>query len=270
MALWAAAAVATVSGQDSRPSPENSLRAEFVKTGLYMISGGGANSVVRLSGNGLILVDGKRAGEYDPLLARIKKISDQPVRVLIETGASPDRCGNNAQFLEDATGIIAQESLKHSLQTGLPTVFYERDYTVRLGGVEARLFHFGNARSAGDTVVYFPNLRAVAVGDLVAGMPDPDFEAGGSLVGWGPVLGEILKLDFDVAIPSYGPPVTRAQVEGFKAQIDSVVARGVRLVREGVAKDRLMERLNAEGSGWRLNFRGVPLDRFYGELKNAR
>jgi hypothetical protein len=54
-------------------------------------------------------------------------------------------------------------------------------------------------------VVYFPNLRVIAVGDLFASTPNLDFFHGGSLVGWGPVLGEILKLHFDVVVPSKGP-----------------------------------------------------------------
>jgi hypothetical protein len=45
------------------------------------------------------------------------------------------------------------------------------------------LFHFGNAYTDADTVVYFPNLRVVAVGNLFSATPDPDFSAGGSL--WG-------------------------------------------------------------------------------------
>src|ERR1039457_7111292 len=54
------------------------LDAQLVKTGLYLISGGGGNSLLRLSGNGLIIVDGKLPGNYDALLARGGKNSDQP------------------------------------------------------------------------------------------------------------------------------------------------------------------------------------------------
>ena len=63
---------------------------------------------------------------------------------------------------------------------------------LQLGGVEAKLMHFGNAHTDGDTVVYFTNLKVVAVGDLFTpGTPEPDYSAGGSLVGWGPVLAQI-------------------------------------------------------------------------------
>ena len=74
----------------------------------------------------------------------------------------------------------------------------------------------------------------VAVGDLfTANTPDPDFASGGSLVGWGPVLAQILKLDFDVVAPSTGPMATRADLEAFKTKIDTLVSRAAGLVKKG-------------------------------------
>lgn len=84
--------------------------------------------------------------------------------------------------------------------------------------------HFGNAHTNGDTVVYFSNMKVIAVGDLFTSAPDPDRSAGGSLAGWGSVLAEILKRDFDFAIPSKGPAATRADVEAFKKRIDALAA----------------------------------------------
>ena len=133
-----------------------------------------------------------------------------------------------------------------------------------------QLFHFGNAHTNGDTVVYFPNLKVVAVGDLFAATPNPDFSAGGSLVGWGPVLAQILKLDFDVVVPGTGPPVTRADLEAFKTKIDTLVSRATGLVKKGVPKDQLMAQLKTDDLGWQLSFTGNQLDRFYSELSVAK
>ena len=127
---------------------------------------------------------------------------------------------------------------------------------MKLGGVEARLLHYGNAHTSGDTVVLFPNLKVIAIGDLFAPEPEPDYTAGGSLVGWGAALGEILKLDFDVAVASSGPGVTRAELEAFKKKMDTLVSRGIELVRKGVTEDRLMGQLKTDDLGWRLDFTG--------------
>ena len=214
--LLVAAGAAVTSAQYTRANVQpggKALTIEMVKTGLFLISGGGANSLLRLSGNGLIVVDGKLPGNYDALLASVRKISDQPIRVLINTDYHENHTGNNARFLESGTQILAQENLKQDLtaynppdaKVPLPTKTYDQHLTLGLGGIEAQVLHFGSAHTNGDTVVYFPNLKVVAVGDLLAATPDPDFSAGGSLVGWGPVLAEILKLDFDVVVPSAGP-----------------------------------------------------------------
>lgn len=279
--LIAAAALAqSTQGSETASAAETRLTASLVKTGLFVISGGGCNSVLRLSANGLILVDGKLPGSYESILQWAKKLSysEQPIRFLINTDYHENHTGNNAKFLEAGAAVLAHENLKRYLagnhpqrrKIAAPTQTYEREFTLRLGGIEAQLLHFGNARTSGDTVVYFPNLKVVAVGDLFASVPDPEFAAGGSLVGWGQVLEEILKLDFDVAVPGAGPTVSRADLQAFKTKIDTVVSRATLLVKQGIPKGRLMSRLQTEDLGWHFTFTGQRLDRFYAELAEPR
>jgi glyoxylase-like metal-dependent hydrolase (beta-lactamase superfamily II) len=279
----------TVSAQNLREkeAPGNSqggaaMTAQLVKTGLYLISGGGGNTLLRFSANGLILVNGKLPDNYRPLMSQVRKISkisDLPVRGVIVTDHHEDHNGNNAKFLAAGVQIIAQENVKQRLtadnssggRIAPPTFTYARDFTLHLGGVEVQLRHFGNAHTNGDTVVYFPNLKVIAVGDLFTpNTPDPDFSSGGSLVNWGQVLAQILQLDFDVAAPSTGPTVTRADLEAFKTKIDTLVSRAIGLVKNGVPKDQLMAHLKTEDLGWRFNFTDDQLDRFYAELSQTR
>ncbi len=266
------------SARANDPPGKSELKAELIRTGLYLISGGGCNSLLRLSASGLIIVDGKLPGNYDALLEQAHEISDQPVRVLINTDYHENHTGNNSRFLKDATQILAQENVQQSLtaynaaggKIGLPTRTYDQHLTLRLGGIEAQVLHFGNARTNGDTVVYFPNLRVVAVGDLFARTPDPDFSAGGSLIGWAPVLAEILKLDFDIVVPGTGPAVTRADLEAFRTRINTLVSRATLLVRSGVPKDKLMAQLKTGDPGLNLSFTGDQLDHFYSELSRSK
>ena len=158
-----------------------------------------------------------------------------------------------------------------SLRTiALPDRTYDREFTINLGGVEVQLLHFGNAHTDGDTAVYFPDLKVVAVGDLYATAPDPDFSAGGSMVGWGPVLARILQLDFDVVVPGTGPILTKSELDSFKKKIDTVVSLATELVKRGVPKDQLMAQLRSDDLGRRLSFSGPQLDAFYTELAKAK
>src|SRR4029077_15755421 len=74
--------------QPGSGTQEVKLNIQLVKTGLFLISGGGANSLLRLSADGLILVDGKRAENYAALKSQVRTISritDTPVRVVVVT-----------------------------------------------------------------------------------------------------------------------------------------------------------------------------------------
>jgi hypothetical protein len=86
------------------------------------------------------------------------------------------------------------------------------------------------------------------------------------LVGWGLVLAEVLKLDFNVAVPGKGAAVSRSDLESFNAKIDTLVPRATQLVKNGVGKDQLMAQLKTENFGWELNLSGEQLDGFYAEL----
>jgi cyclase len=265
--------------QPGKGSGDGALTPVMVKTGLSMISGGGCNSLLRLSANGFILVDGKLPGNYEAILALSKKVSysELPIRILINTDYHENHTGNNAKFIAAGTQVLAHENVKRDLmnynlpggKVAAPTKTYDHDLTIKLGGIEAQVLHFGKAYTDGDTVVYFPNLKAVAVGELFAAVPNPDFAAGGSMVGWGPVLAQILKLDFDVAVPSTGPVVTRADLEAFRTKINTLVSRATALVKKGVPKDQLMAQLKTDDLGFQLNFTGEQLDRFFAELSPA-
>jgi cyclase len=249
-----------------------SLSFQMVKTGLHMISGKGGNSLLRLSGNGLILVDGNLPGKDEAVLKAVNRISDQPVKLVILTNSDTWSSNDSKKFLDTGALLAVQENAKQKVMASVPSETaaqiktYDREQLIRLGGVEAQLMHFGNAHSNADTVVYFPNLKVVAVGDLYASTLNPDYSAGGSLVGWGPALAQLLKMDFDTAVPGSGPTVSRAELESFMTKINTLVARAASLVSQGVSKDQLMSRLKADDPGWNLNFTAEQIDGFYAEL----
>jgi glyoxylase-like metal-dependent hydrolase (beta-lactamase superfamily II) len=263
---------------------DETLSAELVKTGLYLISSSSGNSLMRLSARGSILVDGQRPHTYRTQMSQVRKISklsDLPVRALILTDHHENHAGNAVEFESAGVPLIAQENLwqRISLDTagpighagGGPTqslrVSYAGDYVLQMGGVQMKLIHFGNAYTDEDTVVYFPDLKVVAIGDLFTfGLPEPDYLAGGSLVAWGPVIARILELDFDVVVPGKGRVVTRRELEAFEARINTMVARARELVKNGVSRDLLATQLETDDLGWHWNLTGSELDGFYAEL----
>jgi cyclase len=281
MTFLALASVQMVSAQYAPHSPNEApgmLTSHYVKTGLYLISGGGGNTVLRLSGNGLILVNGKFASNFDELLLRVRKIVDQPIRVVINTDHFEEHTGTNRKFLADGIQVVAQENAKRNMVVDNPSganltppsAIYNHDQTLQFGAVQIRLLHFGSARTNGDTVVYFPDLKAVAVGDLYSLNPEPDYAAGGSLIGWAQALGDVLKLDFDVAVPDSGATISRSDVESLKARIDGFVSSATKLVKDGTPKDQFVSQLRVQDPGLKLSFSGKELDGLYAELYSGQ
>lgn len=271
-------AAAPPTGSASAPA----LVAELVKTGLYLISGGG-NSLLRLSQSGAVLVDGKAPGQYRALMAQIRRISrlsDLPVRVLIASNHHEAHAGSAPQFMVAGVALIAQENALRRLPPGVElgdsakpvgrVVVFDRAYQLHIGGVDLNLHHFGPAKTDNDVVVHFPDLRVVAVGDLVTtATPVPDYAGGGRLLGWGPVLGQVLQLDFDWVVPGIGPVLGRAELAGFKARVDALAVRATALVKQGLAKDRWLQQLTVDDPAWSAQDFAPVLDPLFAELSAA-
>jgi cyclase len=251
-----------------------------VKPNLYLITGAGGNSTVRVTPAGIILVDGKLPGEanYNALMALIKGVSDEPVKFLIVTHHHADHTGNNQKFLDAGAQVVAHENLKKNLVTyestpkpADPSITYPgAEYTVKLGGATAELHHFGRAHTSGDTVVYFPDLKVVDLSDTVTtGKTDPliDYAGGGSAADWTNVLAGVLKLDFDAAIPGNGDVLTKADVAAYKAKFDAMLTHAKELIAKGTPQDQFLAQMKTD-IGWAPR---VPkVDALYAELSGSK
>lgn len=263
------------------------LSADLVKTGLYLIRGGGCNSLLRLSAAGSLLVDGKLPGTYRALMSqvrRINKLSDLPLRVVVFTNHHEIHAGNKARFLDAGVAVLAHANALPRLagtqeppsaaasavavQGRAGAIFgFRHRHDFRMGGVEVQLHDFGPARTSDDIVVLFPDLRVIAVGELYsAGEPLPDFKNGGTLAGWGPVLDQVLKLDFDIAVPSAGAPVGRAELAAFKERVETLTVRATALVKAGVAQERFLQRLATADLGWTMQLDAEGIRQLYADL----
>jgi glyoxylase-like metal-dependent hydrolase (beta-lactamase superfamily II) len=242
-----------------------------LKPDLYMITGGGANTLVRVTPDGLIVVDTKNPGDenYNRLMEEIRTVSNLPVRIVINTQHHPDHVGTNQKFIDAGAQVVALEALKTHMASdqrtkaipGLPTQTFAKDHVVKLGGAEVRMYSFGRGHSGGDTIVYFPDSRVVMVSDqMTDNAPIVDFANGGSAVGWAPILDGVMKLDFEMAIPGRGEPKTRADVEAYRTKFATVVTRASAAIKAGATRDQLATQVKTEDLGWQFNAA------FYGSL----
>src|SRR5919106_607494 len=235
-----------------------------LKPDLYMITGGGANTLVRVTPEGLIVVDTKNPGDenYNRLMEEIRSVSTLPVRIVINTQHHPDHVGTNQKFIDAGAQVIALEALKTHMASdprtkaipGLPTQTFAKDYVLKFGGAEVRLYSFGRGHSGGDTMVYFPDSKVVMVSDqMTDNAPIVDFANGGSAVGWAPILDGVLTLDFEMAIPGRGEPKTRAEVAAYRTKFATVATRASDAIKAGATRETLAAQVKTDDLGWTFN-----------------
>jgi cyclase len=265
-----------------------------VKPGVYMVINGGGNSTVRVTDQGVFLVDTKNLGEqfYNDLLAQIKTVTPQPVKYAFVTHVHQDHSGNIERFQKAGVPVIVYEGLNKNLHVGGPNgkgyeaqqgkpadanTPYAKNKKVKLGNAQAVAYHFASGHTSGDTVVYFPDVKLVALGDeFTAAGPNCDYPMGGSILGWSKSLAEVLKLDFDTAIPGHGnDPMTKADVTTFQKRMDAIGKKAIELVKAGTPKDQLRQQiqmqLGTEMGMWQMTnvVNDMRLDLFYEEISNA-
>ncbi|MCP5349172.1 MAG: MBL fold metallo-hydrolase [Gammaproteobacteria bacterium] len=253
---------------------QDRLAIERVKEGLYNITGAGGNVGVRVTSEGVILIDDKFPQDYDEIQRLVSQVSDLPVKYVINTHHHGDHTGSNESFLSVAE-IVAHQNARDNMvradQPGQPRMVFTDETAVYLGGVEVRAFYLGTGHTNGDAVVYFPDLNTVHGGDLLHGIaPFIDYANGGSSRGWVTTLNNMLTMDFDTAIPGHGAVMTRDDVIDFRNQMESVRSYMTSLIRDGMPKGEASVRIRNEALSWTMVDDGLFMQRsipgFYDEI----
>ena len=214
------------------PAPLAEIQVTKVQGNVYLLAGSGANVVVESGDQGILMVDSGRAALSAKMIAAIRKLSDKPVRWLLNTGSDADHVGGN-EAVSNAYGanrhvelvntpfagavntveIVASEPVLNRMSVAQgaqpaykaeawPTETFAGDTDeVFFNGEAAQMFHIPAAHSDGDSIVFFRRSDVIATGDLfdTDHYPVIDLAHGGSLQGTIDGLNRII----DLAIPAY-------------------------------------------------------------------
>src|SRR6266436_7202257 len=232
-------------------SPPNKI--DKLKDDFYVIVGNGGNVAAYVTGEGVILIDDKFEPDFNDIVAKVKSVTSQPIKYVLNTHHHGDHTGSNAKFLP-TTQIIAHANARANMiqgkQPGAPAVVFSEETAVFLGGKEVRMRYFGRGHTNGDAMVYFPALRTIHTGDLMAGnSPLIDYGGGGSVVDWTKTLDAAMKLDFDTVIPGHGKVTNKAGLLAYRDNVEKLRNRVSGLIREGKGQDDVGKVVMAE-YGW--------------------
>src|SRR6266404_4878921 len=223
------------------------LTLNKVKDDLYNIEGDGGNVAVYVTGEGVILVDDKFEQDHEGIVAKVKSVTDQPVKYVLSTHYHADHSGGNAKFLPTAEIIStanARANIVNHTQSNAPPgvmparVTFTDESAVFLGGKEVRARYFGRGHTNGDAIIYFPALRTIHTGDMMAGVtPLIDYSGGGSVVEWIKTLDQAMTLDFDTVIPGHGPVTGKPGLLAYRNNIEKLRNRAADLIRGGKSQE---------------------------------
>jgi len=157
----------------------------------YGNEGLNANIGLVVTPAGALLIDsGASLQGAQQIQAAVKKVTDQPVKWVINTGGQDHRWLGNGHFAAQGAEVIAHASakadmlarggdhiaslkteLKEKLDGTVPTLptrwLSGSDETLNLGGVSVEVKHRGGAHTPGDLMVWLPQQKLVFSGDIV-------------------------------------------------------------------------------------------------------
>ena len=213
---------------------------------MYVLMGGAAQgNIVVLTGNdGLFLIDSMYGQMHDKIMAALAKISNQPIRYLVNTHLHGDHTGGNEAMAKLGAMIISHDNMRKEMAAAkgttpdsLPAMTYSDSMTLRFDGEEIYIFHPEPAHTDGDSIIYFRHANVMHVGDVPSSLRYPNIGVtdGGTVDGMIAAARQVMKIANPQTkiIPGHLGPVV-----GFKEiqqQIDMFLA----------VRDRVMTAIRA-------------------------
>ena len=224
----------------------------------------GSNAVFLVTDDGVLLIDTRtHPREGRDLLERIRKVTDKPVKWVINSHFHGDHHMGNSVFKDLGATFVAQEETARIMQRVqpkemarrvegfrsrgydpadvklvLPDVTFDSKMTIRLGGREVRLFYLGPGQQAGDTFVQFPHARLLFTPGAFAKHSMPNMLFTPSVDNWIKLLDQVAVMDVDAILPAHGDIATRADVKELAAMLADEYATVKDAVNRDVSLDQ--------------------------------
>jgi len=168
------------------------IKTQQITEEVYLLQGAGGNIGILTGPDGVFMIDDQFAALSDKLITAIAKISEQPVRFLVNTHHHGDHTGGNANFDDQGALILAHENVRERLKekatdstAGIPVITFNDQLNLHINANDVMVLHVHNAHTDGDALVYLPQSNVLHTGDtFFNGMfPYIDLSSGGSVDG---------------------------------------------------------------------------------------
>ncbi len=199
-----------------------------------------ANAGIVIGRDGILVIDTLiSAREAERFLADIRKVSDKPIRYVVNTHTHLDHAFGNGVFAKLGATVISHDAdrrmlekvgettLKNIANFGLkpedmagteiviPTLTFSERLTIDLGGEIVELIRVAPSHTEGSVIVYLPARKLLFSGDILFTDFHP-YMADGDISGWTKSLDALLAMDLERIIPGHGPLSTKKDLREMK------------------------------------------------------
>ena len=281
----ALAGILPAAAQDNSVGAPPATVKQITKDIYFFYDYAGSNVVFLVTDEGVLVIDTRqhpRAAE--DLIAQIRKVTDKPIKWVINSHFHGDHTFGNAAFkAAGATFVAQQETARimklvqpkemarrvnyfkshnydpNEVKLILPDVTFDKEMTIYLGGREVRLFYLGPGQQDGDTFVLFPQERVLFTPGAFAKHSMPNMAFTTSVDNWIKLLDQVSAMDVDVLLPGHGDVANKADVK----ELSAMLVDEYTTVKGAIAKGTSLEEAQRT-----LTFPQYKDWRNYGRLKN--
>jgi cyclase len=251
----------------------------------------GGTILFLLNKKGVVIVDAQFPDTALHCIEEIKKKTDKPFELLINTHHHADHTAGNIAFKGLVANVVAHKNSLINQQAAAvkskkedsqlyPTLTFDSTWSKQLKQEKISLHYLGKGHTNGDIFVHFEKANIVHVGDLVFNRRYPyiDKNAGANITEWVKILTEATTKFNDKttyvcghAADGYDVVITKADVLAFKDYLQSLLTFAKEKIATNITKEEFMKTAAIpNASEWKGDGISRSLEAVWAELKDGK
>ena len=240
-----------------------------------------------LSKKGIVVVDAQFPDQSKHLIDELKKKTENPFKLLINTHHHGDHTAGNISFKGIVEHVLAHEnSLKNQTTVAIanksedkqlyPDQTFTDTWCQKFGKEKICLYYYGAGHTNGDSMIHFEHANIVHIGDLMFNRRHPfvDRSAGANIKSWMEVLNKATnkfdsktKYIFGHAGDGFEVTGTADDLKKFGDYLDAVLKFADSEIKAGKTKEEFVKNTVIPGAGeWKGDGASRPLQAAWEEL----
>jgi cyclase len=234
---------------------DGDIETVHVRDNIYMLVMEPAGNVaVSIGDDGVLLIDDQFAPMTEKILTALGKLSEKPVKYLLNTHWHGDHTGGNRNFGKLDLAIIAHDNVRVRMSEeqfhlvfrarsaasppeALPDITYNDTMTLHFNGDQIDVVHMADAHTDGDSAFYFRDADVLHTGDafINRGYPLIDIASGGSIAGQIEATNRMIDMigADTIVLSGHGPLSNKQRLIATRDMLVQARANVVTLIEQG-------------------------------------